>query len=145
MKKMTTEQIEAKGKAMPRILTTVRELLIGATFKGLQRLPQDEEYCEKKIALFQAPGKPEVVVVPQWDDEGNPGEVDLGWTGKGKATVGKSVVTDVGYFIDYTPFVEMDNGLYFIPRGDSSRPSALRIIEINEDGSGREDMLCQLH
>ena len=130
LRKLTRAEIETGGSAMPKIME-YHERLIGQPLTRLARVPADGEYPAYTALEFSVS-----VLVPQHDDEGNPGDVewvicgedggdaprkDLGNYNRVPPSLSDLVghkVTGFGYFHDPSagfreviPYILFDNGL----------------------------------
>jgi len=145
MKKMTDKQIEACGKAMPKILKEFRDIVVGQTFRGRFQVPANGEYPACTGVILSSKHHTEVAVLPQLDDEGNPGPVDLSFRGKYPEKENRTI-TDAGYFSDHTPFIEVGGTMYVLPDhgGGRSRPSVLFAADCSKEKCERQEMLCQI-
>jgi len=120
LRKLTRAEIESGGSAMPRIME-YHDRLVGQPLTRIARVPADGEYPACLALEFTTS-----VLLPQHDDEGNPGDTEWivcdenGGDAPGKMLpdlVGRKV-TGVGYFMvppagykAMVPYVLFDNGL----------------------------------
>jgi hypothetical protein len=146
--KLSREQIEAAGSAMPETMK-FHDQLIGAKLVRTIKIPGDREY-PPVVGLKLNDG---ALLYPQWDDEGNPGEVEIAITDadgfifpivKVQDIKGKPVVS-TGYFRDpsntdrqVVPFVEFDGGFHVCAM--CAHGGAV----IAHTRGDQRDLLCQL-
>jgi len=139
MKKLTLKQIHGLGVAMPEIMES-HQSLIGQRLKREMVIPGEDGYPDVTAILTDGGH----ILSPQYDDEGNPGEVEFNYF-QGIGDKDTRLITGVGYIDldegeDPYPYIEIGGGYISIIPVSGMGPGVIHHV----DTKGDHTLFCQL-